>query len=107
MTIGQRHFDLAGHDLNDIASGELPQLSARVPEAVRLIVENRPVAISVIVGHDSGNRVLLQQGRNLPFSAWRRIARDLCGLSGIAVTDDIVFAHRINDTADLESREIW
>ena len=100
------HRWLASPDLIRFPSGEsLQQLSARVADALRLIVEKHPEATTIIAGHDSGNRVLLLQALGLPLSAYWRIVQDPCGLSEIVMTDGLVSVQRINDTAHLEGQE--
>jgi phosphoserine phosphatase len=98
---------LATPHLFKFPSGEsLRQLSARVGNALRLIVDKHSEATTVIVGHDSGNRVLLLQALGLPLSAYWRIAQDPCGISEIVLADDFVSVQRVNDTAHLEPQEI-
>jgi phosphoserine phosphatase len=97
---------LASPDLVRFPSGEsLQQLSARVVDALRLIVEKHPEATTVIAGHDSGNRALLLQALGLPLSAYWRIVQDPCGLSEIVTNDGLMSVQRMNDTAHLERQD--
>jgi probable phosphoglycerate mutase len=81
----------------------LQQLSARVADALRLIVETHPDSSVVVVAHDSSNRALLLQALGLPLSAYWRITQDPCGISEFLVHEDGIVVLRVNDTAHVES----
>lgn len=83
-------------------SGEsLPQLAARLADALRQVIDTHPDDTIVIVGHDSTNRALLLQALGLPLSAFWRIAQDPCAVSEIVVNDDGTTVPRMNETAHL------
>lgn len=100
-----RRWLLSPHLMRFPGGESLRQLSTRVANALRLTVEKHLDTTTVIVGHVSGNRVLLLQALGLPLSAYWRIAQDPCGLSEIIITDDDLSVQRINDTAHLEPQE--
>jgi probable phosphoglycerate mutase len=85
-------------------SGEsLSQLSVRVADVVRHVIDNHPGNTIVLVGHDSTNRALLLQALGLPLSRYWGIAQDPCGLSEIVLNDDGMSVLRMNETAHLST----
>jgi probable phosphoglycerate mutase len=80
----------------------LQQLSARVADALRLIVANHPRQSVVVVGHDSSCRALLLLALGLPLGAYWRITQHPCGLSEILVGEDDMVVLRVNDTAHID-----
>jgi len=79
----------------------LQDLAARVAEALRRVSERSADKTVVLVGHDSGNRVLLLHLLDLPLSAYWRFAQHPCGLSEIEITEQGVRVVRLNETQHL------
>ncbi len=88
--------------LQRFPSGEsLPMLAARIAEGLRTLLDAHAADTVVIVGHDSGNRVLLLQALGLPLSAYWHIAQEPCGLSELVIERDSMRVQRLNETAHL------
>jgi len=85
----------------------LQQLSARVADALRRIVDAQPECTVVVVGHDSGNRVLLLQALGLPLAAYWRITQSPCGISELLANEHGLSVLRMNDTAHVESPNLY
>jgi phosphoserine phosphatase len=98
-----RQWRNAPHMLRFPGGDSLQQLSARVADALRLIVDTHPDATVVIVGHDSSNRALLLHALGLPLAAYWRISQDPCGLSEILADGEGLSVRSMNDTAHLPS----
>jgi probable phosphoglycerate mutase len=81
----------------------LQQLSLRVTDALRLILERHAGDTVVVVAHDSSNRALLLHALGLPLAAWWRIVQDPCGLSEIVADGEELSVRSMNDTAHLQA----
>ncbi len=80
----------------------LQDLTARVANALRLVLARHADDTVVLVGHDSVNRALLTQVLDQPLSAYWRIAQSPCCLNEIDIGGGGSTAQRINETAHLE-----
>lgn len=98
-----RQWRNAPHLLRFPNGDSLQQLSARVADALRLILAAHADATAVIVGHDSSNRALLLHALGLPLEAYWRIAQDPCALSEIAAASGGLSVRSMNDTAHLQA----
>ncbi len=79
----------------------LQDLTARMSNVLRLVLErHRNEAVSV-VGHSSGNRALLLQTLDQPLSAYWRLGQDPCSVSEIELLEGGATVHRLNETAHL------
>ncbi len=81
----------------------LQDLTARVADALRMVLDRHRDETIVLVGHDSVNRTLLLQLLDLPLSAYWRIAQEPCCLNEIDIAGAAVCIRRINETAHLET----
>jgi probable phosphoglycerate mutase len=82
----------------------LQDLSARVADGLRLILQRHPNQTVVVVGHDSSNRVLLLHLLGLPLSAYWILAQDPCGVSEIEISDRFAKILRINETQHVRAK---
>jgi|HubBroStandDraft_6_1064221.scaffolds.fasta_scaffold1246901_1 broad specificity phosphatase PhoE len=81
----------------------LQDLSARVANALRMVLARYPDETVVLVGHDSGNRALLLELLDLPLSAYWRLAQNPCCFNEIDVVGGKVRIQRLNEMAHLET----
>ena len=81
----------------------LQDLQARLSDALRVILHRHANKTVVLVGHDSGLRVLLLQLLELPLSAYWRLAQDPCGVSEVDVSGSAVKLLRMNETLHTEA----
>jgi phosphoserine phosphatase len=81
----------------------LQDLSARVANALRMVLARHPDETVVLVGHDSGNRALLLELLDLPLSAYWRLAQNPCCLNEIDVAGGKVRIQRLNEMTHLET----
>jgi phosphoserine phosphatase len=81
----------------------LQQLSLRVTDALRLILDRHAGETVIAVAHDSSNRALLLHALGLPLAAWWRVVQDPCGLSEILADGDNISVRTMNDTAHLQA----
>ena len=79
----------------------LQDLSARVADGLRLILQRHPNETIVVVGHDSSNRILLLQLLDMPLAAYWRLAQDPCGVSELEVSSSEAKVLRINEMQHL------
>jgi probable phosphoglycerate mutase len=91
----------APHMLKFPDGDSLQQLSARVVETLRLILDAHPDATVVVVAHDSSNRVLLLHALGLSLASYWRINQDPCGVSEIHADVEGLSVRCMNDTAHL------
>ena len=89
------------HLLRFPGGDSLQQLSVRIADALRLIIDAHRDDTVVVVGHDSGHRTLLLHALGLPLAAYWRIAQDPCGVSEIVADQDGWLVRSMNDTAHL------
>jgi phosphoserine phosphatase len=81
----------------------LQDLTARVSNVLRLVLERHRDETVVVVGHSSGNRVLLLQTLDQPLSAYWRLGQDPCSVSEIELFEGGTTVHRLNETAHLRA----
>lgn len=81
----------------------LQDLQARSSDALRVVLRRHENKTVILVGHDSGLRVLLLQLLELPLSAYWRLAQDPCGVSEIDVSGSEVTLRRLNETLHTEA----
>jgi broad specificity phosphatase PhoE len=96
-----RRWLTAPHLIKFPEGSSLAQLSARVTDALRLLLDTHADATVVVVGHDSGHRTLLLHALGLPLAAYWRITQDPCGLSEVLASNDGLSVRSMNDTAHL------
>lgn len=99
-----QHFDLwlrAPHRMRFPQGESLQDLAVRMADGLRLIAQRHANETAMVVGHDSGNRVLLLQLLELPLSAYWRLAQEPCGLSEIDISAHGARILRLNETQHL------
>jgi len=79
----------------------LQDLTARMSNVLRLVLERHRDETVVVVGHSSGNRALLLQTLDQLLSAYWRLGQDPCSASEIQLREDGTTVHRLNETAHL------
>jgi phosphoserine phosphatase len=88
---------LTAPELVRFPDGEsLQDLQLRLAEVLRMLVEQHPSDTVVLVGHDSGIRVLLLQALDHSLSTYWRITHDPAAVSELELTKDGLRAIRIN-----------
>jgi phosphoserine phosphatase len=93
-------------DLVQFPGGEsLQDQAARIAGAMRRALERHADDTIVMVGHDSGNRVLLLQALRLPLSAYWRLTQDPCAISEVRLEGGRWMVVRINESAHLDVTE--
>ena len=87
-----------------IPGGErLAAVADRAAHALWTVLGRHPDAITILVSHDSVNRVLLLQALRLSLSRYWRIRQDPCSVSVLERTGDDWTVHSINETAHLRA----
>lgn len=93
----------APHRMRFPQGESLQDLSKRVADCLRLILQRHENETVIVVGHDSGNRVLLLELLGMPLSAYWHLAQDPCGVSEIDVSAHGAKAIRINETQHIHT----
>jgi broad specificity phosphatase PhoE len=75
----------------------LQDLAARMANVLRLVRERHADETVVVVGHSSGNRALLLQTLDQPFSAYWRLGQDPCSVSEIELHGLAATVRRFNE----------
>ncbi len=93
-------------DLVRFPGGEsLQDQATRIAEALRLVLQRHADDTLVMVGHDSGNRVLLLQALQLPLSAYWSLVQDPGAISEIRRQGGCWMVMRVNESAHLDVLE--
>jgi phosphoserine phosphatase len=88
---------LTAPDLVRFPDGEsLQELQLRLSDVLRMLLQRHASDTVVLVGHDSGMRVLLLQALDHPLSAYWRITHDPGAVSELELAEHGIRAIRIN-----------
>lgn len=89
-------------DMAEVPGGEtLADVLVRSMHALQHIRKKRMGQTSVLVSHDSINRVLLMHALGIPLSQYWRIKQDPCCINELVFDDGTFTIHRINETQHL------
>lgn len=87
-----------------IPGGEsLGAVAKRVAHALWTTSSLHPAATTILVSHDSVNRLLLLQALRLPSARYWHIKQHPCAVSTIERADDDWIVHSMNETAHLDA----